>query len=182
MHPSFYSLLVVVFTLGCGSDGGDADAESRSYGGGPVDPGGDKLCEESLDPVVVLGVEGADGFRPREAGEALRIEMSPQGGFNFQLQARAKGVRASPERPLSIRAKLTVDAVTSHDQSRDLISYECTEQEGMVIDTHIGANLEVVRTAEQVVRYNNAEGTLSISITNANGATASDEAQVRLEL
>lgn len=168
-------------SAGIGADGaGQASTDGVPTAGSRGDLS--QPCERSDQPRLKL-MNRVDGeVVPLAKGDALKIELSPQGGFNFQAIAETRGVVASSEEPVRVWVTLEVDGVVTHDLDLAMPSMECDTESSGLLETHVGANVDIVRTPGQVAEYHGKLATLTLSVRNHLGGEASVSELVTIKL
>lgn len=167
--------LAALVAVGCDKDEGTGDT------GTPLDL---SACESGDAPEVFLGRGVGGAFEYLEDGASLGLTSAPQGGFGVSVLVGTRGLQAGPDDVVTAELTATSDAVENSAATFTLgAALECKTDgpdgpQGVVYGVVVGFNSSL--SSDNLLAMNGQPALLTVSVTDANGVTASVDQTVSL--
>lgn len=158
-------LVSLSLSLGCESDP-------------PPDP-----CRSASDAEVVLGKGVGGAFTPYEDGEAVGLDVAPQGGFGVTVVIKTDALLAGDEQTADILMDVEIDGTNDGSFLLEGAALLCESGEGGRFDgAVVGFDPDKYSTFDDLLGLDGQLVDLVVTITDAEGQSATARQPVTLNV
>lgn len=163
---------MAVFTWGCPSnkDGTQDDTETT----GPN-------CDGSGSSSVIIGTGAGADFYPLEDGDAVGLDVAPQGGFGVSIRAQTTGLKANEIVDVNLITEL--DGVQSGQFLNEGVQLYCQDDgTGLLWGVVVGFDADLFATNDDLLALNGKEAVLIVQVTDIDGETSEGRVTTLVEV
>ncbi len=147
--------------------------------GSACDPPPD-TCQPTGDIMLSLGSGVGGAFQPFQDGQAVGLDVAPQGGFGVSTLLLTTGMLAGDEEEVEVQLDTRIDGDLTGSFLLEGAALLCRSdgQGGMISGVVVGFDPDVYRTDDDLLLLNGQNVSLDVTITDTQGRTASAQQPV----